>query len=126
MYKVDNEGIPTFQCATSGEDTESSQKKISLVEYRQKVTDKYLHRRKRGVDLSEKDMEALEVMIAKRNVEMLMVYVPEFLGEIKAAIKTGEVEEKLSALKEVPVLILDDIGAESLSSWIRDDVLGAI
>lgn len=64
--------------------------------------------------------------LAKRNIEVLMVYVPEFLGEIKAAIKTGEVEEKLSALKEVPVLILDDIGAESLTAWTRDDVIGTI
>lgn len=29
-------------------------------------------------------------------------------------------------LKEVPVLILDDIGAETLSPWARDEVLGAI
>jgi primosomal protein DnaI len=33
---------------------------------------------------------------------------------------------KMELLKEVPVLILDDIGAENLTPWIRDEVLGVI
>lgn len=64
--------------------------------------------------------------LATRNVDVLMVYVPDFLGEIKNAIKTGEVESKLDALREVSVLILDDIGAEPLTIWTRDEVLGPV
>ncbi len=29
-------------------------------------------------------------------------------------------------LKKAPILVIDDIGADSISSWIRDDVLGVI
>ena len=34
--------------------------------------------------------------------------------------------EKVDALKKDPVLMMDDIGADQLSSWFRDDVLGVI
>jgi len=33
---------------------------------------------------------------------------------------------KLEVLKEVPVLILDDIGAENLTPWVRDEIIGVI
>jgi primosomal protein DnaI len=57
-----------------------------------------------------------------------MVYVPDFLLEVKDAIgsKTETVESKLDALRTAPVLILDDIGAETLTIWTRDEVLGPI
>jgi primosomal protein DnaI len=34
--------------------------------------------------------------------------------------------EKIEALKKEPILMLDDIGAEAMSSWTRDEVLGPI
>lgn len=69
---------------------------------------------------------ALAHELARRSVDVIMVYVPDFLGEIKSAIKTGEVESKLDALRNVSVLILDDIGAEPLTVWTRDEVIGPI
>ena len=69
---------------------------------------------------------AMTQELAKRQIDVLMVYVPDFLIEIKEAIKKGEVEEKLSAMKEVSVLILDDIGAEQITPWTRDEVIGPI
>lgn len=64
--------------------------------------------------------------LAKRGHDVIMVYVPDFLAEVKDAIKTGEVEDKLDAMRQVSVLILDDIGAEQLTPWTRDEVLGPI
>lgn len=64
--------------------------------------------------------------LAKRNIGSIMVYSPDFFREIKEAIHEQTLQEKIQALKEVPVLILDDIGAENLSPWARDEVLGAI
>ncbi|MNC27657.1 Primosomal protein DnaI [compost metagenome] len=57
-----------------------------------------------------------------------MVYVPDFMSEAKDAIssKTETVLSKLEALQNVTVLILDDIGAESLTIWTRDEILGPI
>lgn len=55
-----------------------------------------------------------------------MIYSPDFFREIKDAIQDHSLKDKLQALKDVPVLIFDDIGAENLSAWARDEVLGAI
>lgn len=65
--------------------------------------------------------------LAKCEVDVLMVYVPDFIEEVKDAIgKKESVANKLDALRTVPVLILDDIGAESMSGWVRDEVIGPI
>lgn len=71
-------------------------------------------------------MGAATRKLADRGISSLMVYSPDFFREIKEAIQEQTVKEKVDALREVPVLILDDIGAESLSPWSRDEILGAI
>lgn len=58
--------------------------------------------------------------------DVIMVYVPEFLEEIKESFSTNDVHSKLTALMEVEVLILDDIGAGQSTSWTRDGVLGSV
>jgi len=55
-----------------------------------------------------------------------VVYYPDLVREIKSAIKTGEVEQRVNQLKTVDVLLLDDIGGEAFSAWVRDEVLGPI
>lgn len=69
---------------------------------------------------------AMAQELAQRNISVYMVYVPEFFRELKEAIQDGSPQEKIEELKSVSVLILDDIGAESVSPWIRDEVLGSI
>lgn len=64
--------------------------------------------------------------LAERGIASLMVYTPDFFREMKGAIAENNVDDKLRVLKEIPVLILDDIGAENISGWARDEVLGAI
>lgn len=64
--------------------------------------------------------------LAERGIPSYMVYVPEFVREVKGAILEQKVEEKIEALQRVPVLILDDIGAETLSPWARDEILGPV
>lgn len=62
----------------------------------------------------------------RRHIASLMVYTPDFFREIKGAIQDNTVDDKLDMLKTTPVLILDDIGAETMTPWIRDEVLGSI
>lgn len=69
---------------------------------------------------------AIAQELAKRGIDVLMVYVPDFLAEVKDSIGSNGVLSKLGALKEATVLVLDDIGAEPLTSWTRDEVLGPI
>jgi primosomal protein DnaI len=48
--------------------------------------------------------------------------------ELKSSLgdETNQLSEKLEALKQTQVLIFDDIGAESLTPWIRDDILATV
>ncbi|EPC73643.1 DNA replication protein [Lacticaseibacillus paracasei subsp. paracasei Lpp41] len=54
------------------------------------------------------------------------MHVPTFVVEMKNAIGNNTVLPKIDRIKRAQVLILDDIGAESISPWVRDDVLGII
>ena len=55
-----------------------------------------------------------------------IIHYPSFTIDVKNGIKDGSVKEQIDAVKEAEVLVLDDIGAEQFSSWIRDDVLQVI
>jgi primosomal protein DnaI len=69
---------------------------------------------------------ALANELAKKQISSMIVYVPELLREMKSAIADSTLNEKIEALKKDPILMLDDIGAEAVSSWTRDEVLGPI
>jgi primosomal protein DnaI len=64
--------------------------------------------------------------LAKKRISSMIVYVPELLREMKSAIADSTLNEKIEAIKKEPILMLDDIGAEAVSSWTRDEVLGPI
>jgi primosomal protein DnaI len=56
-----------------------------------------------------------------------IVYMPEFVEDAKALMfEPQKLKETISLLKEADLLVFDDIGAENLSPWVRDHVLGAI
>ena len=55
-----------------------------------------------------------------------MLHYPTFVVDIKYAIKDGSVKERIDEIKLAQVLVLDDIGAEQHSPWVRDDVLQVI
>ncbi len=63
--------------------------------------------------------------MAKRGVRSILVYYPEFLVSLKSSF-SDDFEEKRDCVKKIPLLLLDDIGAENTSSWSRDEVLGPI
>lgn len=63
--------------------------------------------------------------MAKRGVKSVLVYYPEFLRMLKSSFTTNY-EEKFTYIKKIPLLLLDDIGAENCSNWSRDEVLGPI
>ncbi|MDQ0858131.1 primosomal protein DnaI [Bacillus sp. V2I10] len=64
--------------------------------------------------------------LAKKKIPSMLVYVPEFMRELKSSLHDNSLEDKIDVVKKVKVLMLDDIGAEAMSSWIRDDILGSI
>ncbi|PYZ93719.1 primosomal protein DnaI [Salipaludibacillus keqinensis] len=69
---------------------------------------------------------AIANYLADEEMSTMIVYAPDFFRELKNGISDGSYQGKMDLVKQAPVLILDDIGAETMSNWIRDDILGAI
>ena len=65
--------------------------------------------------------------LAKKGYKVAMIYYPEFLRALKESFNgSDEYKIKFNYIKKVDVLLLDDIGAETLTEWSRDEVLGTI
>lgn len=63
--------------------------------------------------------------LTKQGLKSAIVYWPEFLRSLKSSFNTNY-EEKFNYIKRVPLLLIDDIGAESVSAWGRDEILSSI
>ncbi len=65
--------------------------------------------------------------LAKRGKNVAIIYYPEFLRLLKESFNIdNEYQEKFNYIKTVEYLLLDDIGAESVTEWSRDEILGTI
>lgn len=65
--------------------------------------------------------------LAKEGFSGAIVYMPEFVEDAKALMfEPQKLKETLTLMKDADLLVFDDIGAENLSPWVRDHVLGAI
>lgn len=63
--------------------------------------------------------------LAKKGVKSVTVYYPEFLRELKG--RFGEdYNEVFNKVRKAPLLLLDDIGAETVTNWNRDEILGSL
>ena len=64
--------------------------------------------------------------LAKKDVRSAIIYVPEFLRILKSSFNGNDFEDRYDYIKNVPLLLLDDIGAENLSGWSRDEIIGTL
>lgn len=64
--------------------------------------------------------------LAKNGVSSYIVHVPELIRELKNAIGESTLEAKLNSVKTAKILMLDDMGAETLTNWVRDEIFGTI
>ncbi|MGD6943506.1 primosomal protein DnaI [Cytobacillus gottheilii] len=69
---------------------------------------------------------AIANALANQGVSSMIVYVPELFREMKSSIGDSTLNDKMEAIKRANVLMFDDIGAETMSSWTRDEVLGPL
>ena len=67
-------------------------------------------------------ISALLNELAKKDVKSTIVHVPELLRGLKESF-SSDYRERFFTLKTTPILLLDDIGAEYLTVWGRDEVL---
>ncbi len=70
-------------------------------------------------------LAALFNELAKDGVESIIVHTPELMRSLKDSFKS-DYKERFHELKTIPLLLLDDIGAENISEWSRDEVLSPI
>jgi len=64
--------------------------------------------------------------IIKKGIKVTFVYYPDLVRSMKSSITNGGIEELVMKLKNIEVLMLDDIGGENNTSFVRDEVLGPI
>lgn len=67
--------------------------------------------------------------LAKDGVKSVMVYWPEYLRSLKDSFQSSsndEFKNKFNEVKYSKLLLIDDLGAEGVTSWSRDEILGTI
>ena len=63
--------------------------------------------------------------LSKKDINSAVIYYPEFLRDLKTSFDDG-FKQKFNLIKKVPILLLDDIGAENVTPWGRDEILSSI
>lgn len=107
--------------------------RIPIIKYFKEFMDNYTNEEKpKGIYLTGSFgsgktylIAALFNEMAKKGVKSVLIYYPEFLRSLKSSFQTNY-QEQFNYIKKVPLLLLDDIGAENCSNWARDEVLGPI
>ena len=51
---------------------------------------------------------------------------PEYIRSLKNGFKDGSYEQRLARIREAGILMLDDIGAEEVTPWVRDEIIGPL
>jgi len=64
--------------------------------------------------------------LKEKSISSMIVYVPEIIRDLKAGFKDGTTDEKFNTIKNAQVLMLDDLGAEDVTPWVRDEVMTGI
>ena len=66
--------------------------------------------------------------LAKRDYKVIMMYYPEMLNKLKSTFdnKSESFDELFQDIKTCDVLLIDDIGAETVTNWSRDEILGTL
>ncbi|MBF0714164.1 primosomal protein DnaI [Gemella sp. GH3] len=58
-----------------------------------------------------------------KGLEPAIVYFPEFVRKMKSSIYNNEYNYIIDELRQQKVLIIDDIGAENITEFVRDEIL---
>ncbi|MBN3525513.1 primosomal protein DnaI [Paenibacillus apiarius] len=65
--------------------------------------------------------------LARADCTGVIVYMPEFVEELKSMFQEPQrLRDTIEMMKETDLLVFDDIGAENITPWVRDHVLGSI
>lgn len=107
----------------------NDKKRVEVIEYIQRyIKDYQKNKEMKGLYLNGSFgcgktylVSALFNELAKKGYKSAIVFWPEFLQELKSSF-ASDFKEKFDYVKKVPLLLIDDIGAESVTEWARDDI----
>lgn len=71
-------------------------------------------------------LAALANSIARKGTKVIFLHVPSFIASLSSHFEDNSLNDEIDRIADAPIVIFDDIGAETLSEWSRDDVLGVI
>ena len=61
--------------------------------------------------------------LIRNNISALMVYIPDLIVDLKTSIGTNKYGDIIDLLRNSEVLLIDELGAENLTKWFRDEIL---
>lgn len=61
--------------------------------------------------------------LKSKGKEPAIIYFPEFVRKMKSKITSGDYTDIIDELRAQEILIIDDIGAENISEFVRDEIL---
>jgi len=66
--------------------------------------------------------------LAKKDYKTVLIYYPELLNRLKSTFDNTDESYAylLNEVKQCDLLLIDDIGAETVTNWSRDEILGTI
>lgn len=64
--------------------------------------------------------------VAAMNKYVVFLHVPTFIASLSTHFSDNSLQDEVQRIADADLLILDDIGAENLSQWSRDEVLAVI
>jgi len=68
-------------------------------------------------------LSAIAQELAKKDINVLFVFMPDLVRSIKAGMNEGDMENRINRLKQADVLMIDDFGGEHITPWFRDEIL---
>lgn len=108
--------------------------RVKAIKYLKNFYDKYGNKSVKGCFLHGSFgcgksylVAALLNELAKKDVKVIMMYYPEMLRRLKESFQEEDAfKNYMYELKTIDILLIDDIGAETVTPWNRDEVLGTI
>ena len=64
--------------------------------------------------------------LSQKGTDVLFMFYPDLVRKVKSLIQENKLEQGITELKNVDVLMLDDFGAENSTVFIRDEILSPI
>jgi len=64
--------------------------------------------------------------LARNGINSLLIYFPDLVVDLKDSIGTSRFQDLFNMLKSIDILMLDDLGSENMTPWLRDEILGPI